>query len=126
MPEQNGHAANHTPHREHGQSHADAVGKREPRYNDQGKLDRVAGVKLLEHHHPFLSVIRFEEKPSEPVRKKMHEAGFKWVGENKEWVRPINFESRVQDRLIADRTFDEVAETIRKEKGINHEYGSPG
>jgi hypothetical protein len=121
------HAAQHTPHREHGQSHADAVGKREPRYNEQGKIDVLAGAKLLEHHHPYLSIIRFNEKPSDAVRDVMHKNGFEWKQQNKEWARPINFETRVQDRVHADRVFDEVTKMIRTERGITHEYGStPG
>jgi hypothetical protein len=120
---ENGHAARHQPHRAEGQSHAEAVGRRQPRYNEQGKTDYVVGARLLEHHDPYLSVIRFDEKPSEAIRGMMREAGFTFRAENKEWTRPINFDARIQDRLHAERTFDEVTKALREERGINHGYG---
>jgi hypothetical protein len=120
------HASRHTTHREHGQSHAHSVGKRQPRYNEQGITDKLAGAKLLEHHDPYLSIIRFEEKPSDAVREKLRDGGFKWVGENKEWVRPINFDTRGQDRIHADRVFGDVTKMTREERGIQHSYGTHG
>lgn len=118
---ENGHAARHE-HRAEGQSHAEAVGRR-PGYSAAGMTDVVAGVKLKEHQHPYLSVIRFDEKPSDQVREKLREAGFNWNSENKEWVRPIRFDSRAQDRLNAERVFEDVAKTVREERGISHGYG---
>lgn len=117
---ENGHAAHH---REHG-SHAEAVGKR-PRYTGQGKTDFVIGAQLDEHQHPFLSVIRFKEKPSEPVREFMKQSGFTWQQKNEEWTHPIHFDTRVQDRLHADRAFETACKMIREEHGINHGYGGP-
>lgn len=105
------------------QSHAESVGNREPRYNHQGIIDRVVGARLLEHHNPYLSVIRFEEKPSDAIREKLRDSGFRWAAENQEWVRPIRYESRAQDRIHAERTFEEVTAMIRKERGITHEFG---
>jgi hypothetical protein len=120
---ENGHAHRHH-HREPGQSHAEAVGKR-PRYTGQGKTDFVICAQLDEHQNPYLSVIRFKEKPSEPVREFMKQSGFTWRQENEEWTKPIHFDTRVQDRMYADRTFEEACKMIRTEHGINHGYGGP-
>lgn len=119
----NGHAARHHQHREHG-SHAEAVGKR-PHYTGQGKTDLVVGAQLDEHQHPYFSIIRFKEKPSDRVRDSLKQAEFEWRQENEEWRRPIKFETRVQDRLHAERTFEEACKMVREDRGINHGYGSP-
>ena len=118
--------ATHAPEREPGQSHADAVKKRKHGYNKQGKSDYVVGASILEHHDPYLSVIRFEEKPSDEVRKKLRDEGFQWQQANQEWTRAISYETRQQDRLSADRTFDEVCQILRKERGIGHDFGGAG
>jgi hypothetical protein len=115
----------HQQHREPGQSHADTVGKRserQPGYTE-GYRDRVIGAHRLEHHNPYLSVIRFDEKPADQVRAKLHEAGFSWSQRNMEWKRDINFETRQQDREDARRVFDEVCQMIRTERGITHTFG---
>ncbi|MBP3954370.1 hypothetical protein J8F10_03540 [Gemmata sp. G18] len=117
------HHSRHPQHREPSKSHAEAVGKRQPRYNEQGKTDYVVGVRVFEHHDPYLSIIKFDEKPSDAVRGKMREAGFTFRSENREWTRPINFETRVQDRVHADRVFEEVCQMTRKERGITHDFG---
>lgn len=121
---ENGHSALHAPHRSEGQSHADAVGRR-PRYTGQGKTDYVVGAKLDEHQNPYLSVISFKEKPSAEVREFMKQSGFTWQQGNGEWTRPIHFDTRVQDRLHAERTFEEACHMTREERGITHSYGSP-
>jgi hypothetical protein len=104
-------------------SHAENVGRRGPRYNEQGITDSIAGAKLLEHHDPYLSIIRFEEKPSANVLEKLREASFQWNTQNKEWTRPIRFDTRQQDRINADEVFNEVCKIIRTEKGVTHSFG---
>ena len=37
---------------------------REPRYNRQGTLDKLAGAELFEHHNPYLGIIRFDGNSS--------------------------------------------------------------
>lgn len=119
---ENGHAARHAPHREGGQSHAEAVG-RKPGYSAAGITDAVAGVRLREHQNPYLSVIKFDEKPSDAVIEFMGDSGFRWRSENKEWTRPIHFDTRQQDRLHAERTFEEACRMVREAKGITHSFG---
>lgn len=74
-------------------THAAAVQKREPGYIKQGKSDFVAGVKILEYHKPYLTVIRFDEKMSSNVTSVLRKAGFEWQADNKEWTRPIEFKT---------------------------------
>lgn len=106
----------HEQHAEPQQNHA-AQHQRRQGYSSGGEYDAVAKARLTEHQNPYLSVIRFDEKPSHEVRQKMHDAGFAWQGKQKEWIRPINLDSRVQDRLHAERTFREVVKMVREEKG---------
>jgi hypothetical protein len=119
---ENGHAARHAPRRQDGQSHADAVG-RKPGYSPAGSSDLLAGVRLREHQNPYLSVIRFDERPADAVIQLMQDSGFRWRSENKEWTRPIHFDTRQQDRLHAERTFEEACRMVREAKGITHSYG---
>ncbi|MBP3955466.1 hypothetical protein J8F10_09245 [Gemmata sp. G18] len=119
---ENGHSARFAPHRQDGQSHADAVGRRAG-YSAAGMTDVVAGVRLREHQNPYLSTIKFDEKPSDEVKSKLKEHGFRWNQDNKEWIRPIEYETRVQDRILAERAFEEVAKMVRDERGIAHSYG---
>jgi len=126
-PEKTSFASREEPPREEGQSHAEAVGKRstrEPGYL-KGFTDKVIGAHRLEHVNPYLSIIKLDEKPSEEVRTKLREDGFTWSPKNTEWKRPINYDTRQQDRESARRTFDEVCKMIRTERGITHGYGSP-
>lgn len=104
------------------QTFAEKVGKSSG-YSAAGITDVVAGVRLREHQNPYLSIIAFQEKPSDPVRLTLKENGFRWNKENEEWVRPISFDTRVQDRLLAERTFDAVVKQVRAERGIEHSAG---
>lgn len=119
---ENGHSARFASHRQEGQSHADAVGRRAG-YSAAGMTDVVAGVRLREHQNPYLSTIKFDEKPSDEVKSKLKEHGFRWNQDNKEWIRHIEYETRVQDRILAERAFEEVAKMVRDERGIAHSYG---
>ncbi len=110
-----------------GRGFAERVGKREPGYTAAGKHDAVVGMRLREFQNPekkiYLSAIKLDEKPSDAVRAALKEAGFSWNGQEKEWERPIRFDTRQQDRLHAERTFDEVNKMIRTERGIEHGAG---
>jgi hypothetical protein len=104
-------------------SFVEAVDRKKPEYVDQGPHDKIAGVKLLEHRNPFLTVVRFDEKPSVQITRRLREAKFEWVQANGEWIRPIRFDSRAQDRIDAERVYKDVCQMIRTERGVNHTFG---
>lgn len=118
------HTHSHQHHRREHSSHAEAVGKR-PGYSPAGIIDKLAGARFREHQNPYLSVVKFEEKPSDDVRKMLADAGFQWNQGNKEWTRPIRYENAWQDRASAEDAFRDVCKAIRHERGVSHGYGSP-
>ena len=101
--------------------------KREPGYSAAGKQDVLAGVRLMEFQdaasRTYMSVIRFTEKPSEDVITKLKDARFRWNSERKEWARPVEYQTRIQDRVDAERVFEDVCKTVRAERGIEHGHG---
>lgn len=103
------------------------VGKREPGYTQQGTTDYIAGVRIHEYHNAeakkFLTIIKFDEKPSREVTSTLRKAGFDFSYENQEWNRPIRFETRQQDRINADEVFAEVCKLVRESKGVSHSFG---
>lgn len=106
----------------HVNGHAAQV-QRRPHYAESGHKDYVVGARLTEHRNPYLSIIKFDEKPSKEVTGLLRDAGFNFSSENQEWTRPIHFETRIQDRLHAERAFADVRKQLRTERGIGHDYG---
>ena len=116
----------------HGHSHADRVLKREPIVQSgltYSRSDAVAGVKqgevfrLVGEYKVREAVIAFAEKPSREVVAAMHDAGFAWKPADKIWTYTVGHQTAAQDRLHAERTFDQVAAMLRREKGISHDFG---
>ncbi len=105
-------------------SRAEAVGKRSG-YSPAGIIDKLAGARLREHQNPYLSVIKFEEKPSDDVRQMLTDANFHWSQPNREWVRLIRYESAWQDRASAEDAFRDICKAIRHERGVTHGFGGP-
>lgn len=109
------------------QGHAAKVGQQKPGYTPAGKRDAVVGASHREYqdkeNRVYLSIIKFSEKPSAEVIRLLRDSGFDWNGQQKEWERPVRFETRQQDRLNADRVFDDACQMIRKERGITHDFG---
>lgn len=124
---ENGHASRFTTHRQNGQSHADAVGKREAGFSPAGKQDRVIGAWLREYQDPehsaYHSVIGFTEPLSGRAAHFLSKCGFEKVEGKEEYCRPVPYASRQKDRVDAERVFDKVCGIVRQERGINHDYG---
>jgi hypothetical protein len=110
-------------------THVQRVAEREPNRHPLGHgytyrfRDRVVGIERMEHVKPYLSIIRFDERPSAEVCRHLRDNGFDWNQQNREWVRPIHFETKTQDKETARRVFDEACKMVRQERGINHEFG---
>jgi hypothetical protein len=100
------------------QSFAERVGQRKERVAAPDPFgiagDYVAGVRLFDSKQDRQMVIKFDEKPSQPVIDKMKEAGYRWNGPDKVWTHPASMSARIE----AERLYQEVRQMIRKEKGI--------
>jgi len=83
------------------------------------ETNNEAGVEYRTRSDPYEAQLMFREKPSQAVIDYVKNQGFRWNGQDKVWVRPIRFETREQDRLIARRAYDEVVKMALKEKGIS-------
>jgi hypothetical protein len=88
-----------------------------------------ANVRLFEHRgsgrdDPYYRFIAFPDgKPSDKVRQFMKDKGVQWnkpVG-SKTWNIIIDYPTRNQDRLHAERVFAEVINLILEEKGLARE-----
>ena len=112
---------------ESARGHAAKVGQQKPGYTAAGKRDAVIGASHREYQDKenriYLSIIKFDEKPSPEVIKMLRASEFDWNQENKEWIRPVRFATRQQDRITADRIFDDVCQMIRQERGTSHDFG---
>ena len=80
--------------------------------------DREAGVRLFENRRDRLMVIKFEQKPSSDVLTRMKDGGFRWNPRDQVWVHPIYQEQARQIRIEAERTYQEVCQMIRQERGL--------
>ena len=81
--------------------------------------DYAAGVRLLENRRFRRSEIEFlEGKPSQPVLDQLKADGFRWSPNEKVWSRPVGVEDAYATRVEAERTFNQVAQMIREEKGL--------
>lgn len=81
--------------------------------------DYAAGVRLLENRRFRRSEIEFlEGKPSQPVLDQLKADGFRWSPNEKVWSRPVGVKDAYATRVEAERTFNQVAQMIREEKGL--------
>ena len=89
-----------------------------PRFGSHG--DYEAGVHLIEDRENKRMLIKFDEKPSEPVRALMKspDYGYRFDGEEQVWYKFINEARPRQSRREADELFLKVANMIRQEKGL--------
>lgn len=99
-----------------------------PKYPNpfETKCSPAAKVRLLEHSATgqgdrYYFIIAFPDGvPPEKVRTFMKSEGVRWnyPEGTKSWNVIINYETRHQDRLHAERVFDRVVELMLQEKGI--------
>lgn len=82
--------------------------------------DAAAGVTLREHRRFRRTEIDFADgKPSQAVIDKLKTDHFQWNPQDKLWVRPVKGEDAMATRIEAERTYREIAEMLRQEKGIS-------
>jgi len=81
--------------------------------------DYQAGVHLAEDRENHRMTIKFDEKPSEPVRNVMKkEHAYQFDGEDQLWWKRVNFAKPRQTRQEAEDLAFQVANMIRQEKGL--------
>jgi hypothetical protein len=80
--------------------------------------DYAAGVHLLESRCYRQFQIRFDDKPSQPVRDAVKAEGFRYNGQDKLWTKQIQQDTAMQTRIDAERLFQEITGMIRQEKGV--------
>ncbi len=80
--------------------------------------DYEAGVRLFENRRERLMVIKFDKKPSPVVLDRMKDAGFRWNPRDQVWVQPIHPENARRVRIEAERTYQDVRQMIRQERGL--------
>jgi hypothetical protein len=82
--------------------------------------DFEAGVRLRESRRFRRSEIEFVDgKPSQPVLDQLKADGFRWSPDEKVWARPVGLKDAYATRVEAERTYKQVVQIIREEKGIS-------
>lgn len=82
--------------------------------------DVAAGITLREHRRFRRAEIAFDDgKPSQKIIDKLKADHFQWNPQDKLWVRPVKGEDAMATRIEAERTYREIAEMLRQEKGIS-------
>ena len=77
--------------------------------------DEPSGITQVETtQHPRSSIMRFNRPTTEQERVIMQDAGYKDTGNNKDWRREIRFETRMQDRLLAERVYAELCNLTKE------------
>ena len=74
-------------------------------------------VHLYRNRRMNQVAIRFDEKPAEPVRKRLRDEGYKWREAEGVWTKQLG-EHKATGQLAAERLVDEVANGIRAEGGL--------
>lgn len=104
------------------QTFAERVGQRAQRtpFADPFGIagDNVAGVQLFEGRKNRQMIIKFNERPIQPVIDKVKEAGYRWDSANQQWTHAIRQESAMATRIEAKRLYDEVRQMIHDHNGI--------
>jgi hypothetical protein len=93
-------------------------------------VDTAAGVRLFESRRDRQVAIKFgegrpEDKPSPEIIDKLKQAGFRWHRNHRIWAHPLTPDSSMSTRIEAERLYQEIRGTIRRERGIESEQGVP-
>ncbi len=80
--------------------------------------DYLSGDHLSECRRYRRSQHSFDEKPSHPVIDLIKEHGFCWNAQDKLWSRPIEAAATLQDRIDAEKLFQEVSKLLSEEKSL--------
>ena len=81
--------------------------------------DYAAGVRLLESRRRREMQIRFDEKPGPETIEKVKAGGFRWNPGEKAWTHRVTQDSGPTVRVEAEKLFQEVSGSLRKERGID-------
>ena len=74
-------------------------------------------VRLFRNRRMNQVAVRFDEKPTEPHRQRLREAGYKWRDAEGVWTKQLGDE-RASGQLAAERLVSEIADAIRGEAGL--------
>jgi hypothetical protein len=61
--------------------------------------------------------VKFDEKPPQPVRERMHDEGYRWREAEGVWTKQLG-QYRASGQLAAERLVTELANAIRAEHGL--------
>ena len=86
-------------------------------------VDPEAGVKFSFDYEKHQAIIAFDKKPTPEqmavARPILHEGGYEWDKVNKDgWKKKIAFAHREDDRREAKKTFYDLANAMREQKGL--------
>jgi hypothetical protein len=86
-------------------------------------VDPEAGVKFHFDYEKHKAIITFDEKPTAEqlavARPILGEGGFEWDKVDKDgWKKKIQFINREDDRREAKKTFYDLANAMREQKGL--------
>jgi hypothetical protein len=62
--------------------------------------------------------IQFEAKPTEEVRQRLHQDGWRWRPAESIWTKQLEFDRKAQGHLEAERLFDELAKIEMQERKV--------
>lgn len=80
--------------------------------------DYEAGVRLFENRRERLMAIKFDQKPGPEVLTRLKDDGFRWNPRDQVWVHPIYPDQARRIRIDAERTYQDVRQMIRDERGL--------
>lgn len=75
-------------------------------------------MRLLRSRRYQQLQIRFDEKPADEVRERLHSEGWRWRGQETGWTKQLDKEARWRSQADAERLFKEIANGIRAEQGM--------
>lgn len=80
-------------------------------------------MRLWRNERKAELAITFTEKPEPQYTQMLKEAGFRWRGEDKAWVKPMDRDQKWRATADAEKAFHAVGDAIREAKGLNAEQG---
>jgi hypothetical protein len=74
-------------------------------------------VHLYRNRRMNQVAIRFDEKPAEPVRRRLRDEGYKWREAEGVWTKQLG-DQRATGQLAAERLVGDIANGVRAEAGL--------
>jgi hypothetical protein len=82
-----------------------------------GEGNDAPKMRLYRNRRMNQVAIQFDEKPEEPYRQRLRDEGYTWRGAEGVWTKQLG-EQRASGQLAAERLVEELANTIRQDKGL--------